>query len=224
MAEIHQNGTFLERLRIIATERGKAIRKAQLHFWYTYHGRLGTSDQALVVNDPCYEVNYSDKFSCIDKKNLLLPEEVIVRLLQQARGELTRDTRVKRPHSPRGSVRRLKRRRDFGKFIAPAVRQMKNGKLYYRINTQSQVVRAGRRYHKRKYRDIPLVAQTLVDAVGEIKARKLLKLNSLTRKRRMVCREVRLLEWLSGIKTPPARVSRKFRVILEQYAPSSVAA
>lgn len=222
IAEICHGGRFLERLRIEAPNRGTAVHKAQLHFWYTYHGRIGTSDQAIVVDDPNNEVCYSDTFKCKDKKNILLPEDIIIRLLKQAHGELIRDTRIGSPHNPRGSVRRFKRRRDFGKFIAPSVRQMKNGKLYYRINTQSQSVHNGRRYRKRKYRDLPLVSQTLADAVEEIKMRELLKINAKIQRRKVVSREVRVLECLAGLITTPHRMSRKFRAVLKHYTPLTV--
>lgn len=220
IAEIRHNGNFLERLRIEAPDRGTAVHKAQLHFWYTYRGRLGTADQTMVVNDSYDEVRYSNTFACNDKKNRLLPETVITRLLQEACGELIRDTRIGSPHNPRGSVRRVKRRRDFGKFIAPSVRQMKNGKLHYRINTQSQTVRDGRRYRKRKYRDIPLVALTLADAIKEIEMQKLLELNAKVQKRKLAWRKISVLEWLAGIIAPPSRMSPKLRTILEYYTPS----
>lgn len=222
IAEIRHASNLIGRLRIEALDRGAAVHKAQLHFWYTYHGRLGTADQTIVINDPYDEVQYSNAFACNDKKNRLLSEGVITRLLQQAHGELARETRSGSPHSPRGPVRRTKRRRDFGKFIAPSVRQMKNAKLYYRINTQSQTIRNGRRYRKRKYKDIPLEARTLVDAVLEIKVRKLFKLNAEVQKRKMMWRDLRTLECIAGLVATPIRMSRKFRTILEQYVPATV--
>ena len=215
--EIRKNGVFMERFPIEAPDRRKAVHKAQLHFWYKYHGRLGTYESAIIVDDPYNEVHYSKEFNCKDKINLLLPEDIIIRLLQEANGELIRDTRVSKLHSARGSVRRVKRRRDFGKFIAPAIRQMKNGKLYYRINTRSQIMHHGERHQKRKYRDIPLEAQTLTSAIEEIKVRELLELNAQVQKRRISYRKTHFLEYLVIPGTIPSSLSPTPRKVIGRY-------
>ncbi len=216
--EIRNGQIFLERFTIDAPYRGKAVHRAQLYFWYKYLGRMGAVNQRMVVNDPKGEVKYSDSFSCRDKMNRLLPSDVIVRLINESRGELERDLRAGRPHFPAGSVRRKRRRRDFGKFIAPNIRQMKSGKLYYRVITQTQRSRSGRIYRKRKIRDIPLASRSLQEAVIEIERRGLSELNVTPKKRRIFFRDMTLLKWVCGLCNKPTNIPRGFKKVLEHYS------
>ncbi len=177
LAELHRpkNGNcsngFIVRWHIEAENRGQAVHKAQLWYWAKYRGSLGPAHKVLVVSDPYGEVCYGPHFNCGIKTNLLLPADVIARLLIEAHGELVADDRPWRKHHPPGSVRRVKRRRDFGRFVIPHIRQMANGRLYYRVTLVSQRTKNDRRYRKRKYRDIPLTAQVPLEAVEEVRSR-----------------------------------------------------
>ena len=217
-AEIRHQGNLLERLRIEAINRRRAVHTAQLHYWGRYKGTMGPAHQAIVLNDPYREVFYSPKFNCSAKTNHLLPEDSLKRVLWEAAGELVRDTRTLPPHAPHGSVRRVRRRRDFGVFIAPLVRSMKSGRLYYRINVTPQVVHHGRRYRKRKYRDIPLTARTLAEAVLEIKARGLFELNARNCIRTQKCRRMQILEHLAGLVVMTPGTFRRYRQIIAKYS------
>lgn len=180
MAELHRHDAghnnrngFVARLCIEADNRGRAVHQAQLWYWAKYRGALGPAHRVLVVNDPYEEVRYSITFNCGSKTNRLLDEATTVRVLQEAGGELTRDERPDNPHNPPGSVRRVKRRRDFGRFIASNIRQMRNGVLYYRVTRVPQKTRNGRRLRKRKCYDVRLEARTVLDALDEIERRML---------------------------------------------------
>ncbi len=222
-AEIRKEKIFLERFSINASDRRKAVHQVQLYFWYKYRGRMGMVHQRVVVNDSYNEVKYSDKFSCHDKLNRLLPEDVIERVVNESKGELMRDLRLGRPHFPPGSVRRVKRRRDFGKFVAPNIRQMKNGKLYFRIVTQTQISRNGRIYRKRKFQDIPLETRNLVDVVNEIEKRGLSNQNILPKKRKIFFRDSTLLKWVCGLCGKPTNIPRGFKKVLEHYSSLAIA-
>ena len=200
MAELHRYNTrhntfndFIARLCIEAENRARAVHKAQLWYWETYRGKHGPAHRTLVINDPYGEVRYSPTFNCGLKTNRLLDDAAITRVLAEARGELVRDERAWRPHHPPGSVRRVKRRRDFGKFIAPLVRQMRNGVLSYRITRVPQKTRNGRRLRKRKYCDMRLEARTMMEAADEIERRTLLLQHKHTARRPMRKRSLALL-------------------------------
>ena len=184
---------FVARRILGAPHRGKAVHQAQLWYWEKYHGALGPAHTVLEINDPYEEVRYGPIFNCGAKVNRLLPEQVIERVLKEANGELVRSTRPWRPHHAPSSVRRVKRRRDFGKFILPNLRQMKNGLLYYRITIATQKVTNGRRYRKRKYRDIRLSASSPNEAPREIEERGLHLINQKVAKRVMQSRSLAML-------------------------------
>lgn len=198
IAELHRqgenNGHFLARFRIEAKHRGQAVHKAQLWYWAKYHGSLGPAHKVFVVNDPYGEVRYGPHFNCGAKMNRLLPTDVMTRVLAEANGELIQDDRLWRKHHPPGSVRRVKRRRDFGRFILPNVRQMANGRLYYRVTLMSQRTKNGRRYRKRKYRDIPLGASMLFEAIDEIRNRALPALHRSMARRMVRSRSLVILQ------------------------------
>lgn len=215
--EIRKDKTFLERFVVEAPDRRKAVHKAQLYFWYKYHGRIGFVNQCMTVTDPYGEVKYTSNFSCHDKLNRLLPEDIVERIILESKGELERDLRTGRAHFPPGSVKRVKRRRDFGKFIAPNIRQMKNGKLYYRIITRTQTSKNGRVFQKRKYRDIPLFVKSRSLAVFEIKERELAQLNAFPEKRRVFFRDNSLLKWVCGLGEKPTNIPKGFKKVLNHY-------
>jgi hypothetical protein len=204
-------------LRIVAENRRRAVYKAEQWFWRKYKGAHGPAHRAMTVSDPCSEVHYHPGFSCCDRMNKLLPVEVIDRLLVESKGELTRETRVDKPHGQHTAVRRVKRRRDFGVFVAPALRRMRNGVLYYRIITSPQGSRNGRRFRKRKYRDIRLMARTLSDAVAEIHERRLNHEDENKISRRMKVREEAFVAHVAGLLTLSPRARAKYARVLPKY-------
>lgn len=173
--ELRKNGSLSLRFRLEAENRERAVYKAEQWFWGKYGGTLGSVSNVLVVSDLYDEVSYDEKFRCSQRRNRLLPESVIQRIVAISRGELVRNEFLGALPGPITSVRRVKRRRDFGKFPIPLIRQMKNGRLYYRVITQPQITRNGRRIRKRKYCDVPLHATSLSNAVREVKQRRLLQ-------------------------------------------------
>ena len=217
IAEIKKDGAFLARLRIEAGDRGQAVHKAQLYFWERYRGRLGFAHEALVVNDLYGEVNYTPDFNCGAKKNRLLPEDSIERLLCESAGELIRNTTQGKKHHAPTPLRRVKRRRDLGVTIAPNIRAMKNGRLYYRIILRSQVVHNGRRYRKRKDLDVPLTARTLSDAIVEIRHRRLLEEHNRACGRRVKVRALSVLERIAGVTATARNPRRYVRVAINYY-------
>jgi len=204
-------------LRIVAENRRRAVYKAEQWFWRKYKGSQGPAHRAMTVSDPCSEVHYHSRFSCCDRMNKLLPPEVIDRLLAESKGELTRETRMDKPHGQHTAVRRVKRRRDFGVFVAPALRRMRNGVLYYRVITSPQRSRNGRRFRKRKYRDIRLTARTLGDAVAEIDDRRLTHEDENKIGRRMKVRELAFVAHVAGLRTLSPRARAKYARVLPKY-------
>ncbi len=70
---------------------------------------------------------------------------------------------------------------------------MANKRLYYRVTLVSQRTKNGRRYRKRKYKDILLVAQTLFEAVDEIQDRVLPAIHRSVAKRMTRSRSLSVL-------------------------------
>lgn len=182
-----------------AFDRRQAVKIALNWFWYEYKGALGPAHKSMTVNDPYEEVRYGPKFLCNDRMNKLLPLDVCLRLFKESKGELVIDKREGKRHHQPNSVRRVKRRRDFGKFVAPAIRRMNNGVMYYRITRAPQRSHGGRRYRKRKYVDVRLDARTLEDALGEIQMRGLHLRHALKAARQLVVRELKVVAYVSGL-------------------------
>lgn len=187
-----QNGVLV-RLIVEANNRGEAVHKVELWFWKRFRGNLGQAVNVLTVSDPYSEVHYKPHFNCGKRENRYLTEEVVERLLQEAKGELMRDMQPGKPHNPRGSVRRLKRRRDFGKFVFPNIKMMRSGALYYRLVVVPQCVHNGRRFRKRRYRDVRLVAKDPADVLKEIESRGLHLAHAKAAKRNVKARSLALL-------------------------------
>jgi hypothetical protein len=122
-----------------------------------------------------------------------------------------------KPHGQHNAVRRVKRRRDFGVFVAPGLRRMGNGVLYYRIITAPQRSRNGRRFRKRKYRDIRLTARTLADALTEIRERRLNLENEKKIARRMKVRDLSFVAHVAGLITLSPHSRAKFSRVLPKY-------
>jgi len=184
---------FRARFPINAPDRARAVHKAQLWYWARFRGRLGPAHEVLEVDDPCGEVRYGPHFDCSAKVNRMLPHSVITRVLAQANGELVLNTAPWKKHHAPSPFRRRKRRRDFGKFVLPNVRQMGNGVLYYRVLITPQKVVGNRRYRKRKYKDVRLVTRSLREAALEIEARGLHLLHQQKSKRVVRSRSLTLL-------------------------------
>lgn len=195
IAEIKsRKGGNAARLIVDAENRGTAVHKAELWFWKKFKGSLGRAVDALTVNDPYGEVKYGPKFHCGSRTNRYLPPDIIERVLGEAKGELIRDERESLWHHPRGAVRRRKRRRDFGKFLLPNIKVMRNGALYYRVVAVPQCTRNGRRFRKRKQKDIRLIARNPREALAEIEARGLQVKHAAVTKRNVTSRSLALLE------------------------------
>ncbi len=209
-------------LSVQAENRRRAVRKALNWFWYEYRGSLGPVHKVMTVTDPYHEVRYGPEFVCNDRINKLLPLDVCLRLFVESKGKLVIDRREgKRYHQP-NSLRRVKRRRDFGRFIAPGIKRMKNGVLYYRITTVSQRSYGGRLYRKRKYRDIRLEATTFESALGEIQMKKLHFLHAKKSARQMVVRQFKVLAHVLGLIQLSEYYRRKFSKVLRRYEKPSV--
>lgn len=215
---VTRRGQALPLLSIIAAEnRRKAVYKAEQWFWRKYKGTQGPVHRAMTVSDPYSEAHYDPDFYCGDRMNKLLPKEDIDRLIAEAKGELVSETREGKPHGQHNAVRRVKRRRDFGVFVAPGLRRMRNGVLYYRIITAPQRSRKGRRFRKRKYRDIRLAAHTLAEAVTEIRERRLHLENEKKIARRMKVRDLSFVAHVAGIITLSPQSRAKFSRVLPKY-------
>ena len=200
---------------IQAKNRREAVTKTLNWFWYAYYGSMGPAHKALTINDPYREVVYGPKFVCNARGNKLLDEATITRVIKESKGELERDTRIGRPHFPPGSVKRIKRRRDFGKFVAPCIRRMKNGTMYYRVTTRTQRSGGGELIRKRAYRDIRLEAKTLEGAVTEVRDKKLNKLNKSRRK--MKVRRLVALRHIAGVTHIHRQTRKKYQHVLSRY-------
>jgi hypothetical protein len=125
-------------------------------------------------------VAYTEEMLCTDRLYKLLPANVIDKVVKESGGKIVRDDN---PNSP-NCLKRLKRRRDIGKFIAPNIRLMANGVMFYRIVKVAQKTEGGKIgckskgshgkiVQKRKYTDVRLKARNLEEAVIEIAAKKL---------------------------------------------------
>lgn len=193
-------GGFVSRMLIEAPHRAKAVHQAQLWYWTQYKGSLRPVHKVMTVSDPEREVRYSESFNCADKTNRLLPESVLTRVIAESNGELTCETGGgTRNHAP-GSVRRVKRRRDFGKFIAPNIRRMKRGILYYRIVRVPQKSSRGKIVQKRRYIDVRLAARTLPDAITEIQSRRLKHEHDMKSARIVKARSLKLTSHVIGLQ------------------------
>lgn len=191
--------------------RREAVNEASQIFWKECKNTLGPIKGAMTVSDPYGEAVFTEDIDCRDILFKLLPVEVIEKIVTDSNGQLVRDEKVDSPYC----LKRLKRRRDFGKFIAPGIRLMKNGTLYYRVVKVPQQSKDGVVIQKRVMVDIKLEAKNLEEAVAEIATRKLnvqvLRKARLKKKERRI--EV-LRQIVKGIEFPeiltPQPTTRKF--------------
>jgi hypothetical protein len=221
-AEIRKEGVLVARFCIEAPSRREAVYKASQLFWANYGNYFGQAFRCLVVDDPYFEVHYSEDFNINDRLNKYLPTEVIRRVLLEAGGELRLRDPDGSKYSPHSHFRRFKRRRDFGVFVAPLIKRMKNGRLYYRVITRSQITRNGRKIRKRKYKDVPLESRSLDAARQEITERRLFELNQAQSGRQMKIRDLAVLDALLGRrKDLPERLKRIRRTVRRRYMKNS---
>ncbi len=210
-------GALITQFSISEVHRGRAVHKAQLWYWKKYKGSLGPAHKVLTVSDPAHEVTYDATFNCADKKNKLLPEDVSALVIHKSNGELERETSEGTPHHPPGSVCRVKRRRDFGVFNAPNIRQMKSGTFYYRIILSPQISKGGKIAKKRKYRDVWLAARTLPEAIEEIRSRQLKAMHEKNTRRLVKARSLKLAEYVVGIRELTEDDKKFFAPVLLKY-------
>ncbi len=152
--------------------RARAVNSAMEMFWKWKQrekglSKLGNVHDCVIVTDPYDEVRYDkDTFRCTDQQNKLLPTDVRERLIAESGNDLMLDPREI------GSVKRTKRRRrqGFGHFIAPNIKQMPDGKLFYRQILVPQKSHDGVIMVKRKHKDILLDARDLNAALREVRA------------------------------------------------------
>lgn len=196
----NDKGSLVWRISVEKPDRAKAVNFVEQKYWAKFKGKFGPAHKVLHVSDPTNEVVYNESFRCTDKKNLLLPESVVERLIRESCGELERDTRESVRNHAKSQVKRVKRRRDFGKFIAPSIKQMKNGVLYYRITIKAQKSKKGALRVKRKYKDVRLMATDLSGAMVEIHNRGLKMEHERNTKRTMKSRSLKLLAHIIGVK------------------------
>lgn len=219
-AVLAKDGRLISSRTFQAVNRRKAVHAAQLWFWRRYRGSVGPADQVMTVTDPYGEVRYGPVFRCRDRMNKMLPPDVCARVIREANGALERDTRPGTPHHRPNSVKRTKRRRDFGRFIAPGIRQMKNGTIYYRLTLVAQKSRNGRILTKGKYRDVRLSARTMVSAIDEIKRRALAAENERVAGLKIKVRDLTLVAHVAGLITAgtlTADQERRFARVLARY-------
>ncbi len=199
-----------------AIDRAQGVYKIEQWFWNKYRN-TNPINKTITVSDNYNEVHYGPKFDCGSRLNKLLPFVVIERLIAESKGELIPETHMTKRHGQKNSVRRVKRRRDFGKFIAPCVKLMKSGTMYYRIITAPQRSHHGRRYRKRKYRDVRLQAQTLETALNEIKDRQLDLLHSKCTARNVKVRDLTFTAYVAGLIDMEPKLRSYFYKVLPRY-------
>ncbi len=181
--------------RIVSGEnRRHAVTVALNWLWERFGNRLGQAQTLLTVDDPQEEVKYGTSFHCRAREYCYLDDETILRLLEEARGELARETRVRGPHRPYGSVRRVKRRRKLAVRVAPCLYADANNTFFYRYTYVPQHSKNGRFFRYRKVRFHRLTSHDLSSAIVEVKNRNLPALH----KSRRVLPGVRSFEHLQS--------------------------
>ncbi len=214
---IVKSGKVFARICIQAENRREAVHKAELWFWYEYKGILGQVHKAMIVSNRYNEVHYGPKFICSDKMNKLLPPSVIDRLIVESNNELMRNERKGSLHHPPSPVRRVKRRRDFGIFVAPGIKRMKNRVLSYRVALSPKKSKDNQEFCHRKYKDVRLSARTLAEAIVEIEARELDKKNAEVALRKMKVRSLVFVSHVAGVTFMNSRNRIKFKKVLPRY-------
>ncbi len=178
---LYREETLVLERTISGKDRRHAVTVALNWLWQHFGHQLGQAQTLVTVDDPYEEVTYSSFFKCRARKYCYLEEVTIVRLLEEARGELARETRLRCLYHPYGSVRRVKRRRKLPVRIAPCFYVDANETYFYRYTMVPQHSKRGRFFRYRKVRLRRLAAHDISGAVAEIKS---LNLPALHKSRR----------------------------------------
>ncbi|MDO8594238.1 MAG: hypothetical protein Q7R93_01850 [bacterium] len=192
---------------ISGKNRRHAVTVALNWLWKHFGHDLGQAQTLVTVDDPHEEVKYGTFFRCRAREYCYLDDKTISRLLAEAQGELVRETRMRSPHHPYGSVRRIKRRRKLLFRVEPCIYTDANNTFFYRYTHVPQHSKRGRFIRYRKVRFKRLEAHDLPSAKKEVERRNLLALH---KSRRVLpgVRSLILLEKMSADRGQPlARVA-----------------
>ena len=165
-ARLGPDRTFIARKSVYGNSRKKAVQKAVQWFWKDFKGVLGPAHKVMTVNDPFDEVNYHDGFACNDLANKYLEEGTIVRVLEEAKGDLARDESEGSENHPPNSLKRIRRRRKEDVEIAPRLFQTSGGSIYYKVSAVP-VGKSGRA----KTKSVKLSSKSLEKALREVSRR-----------------------------------------------------
>jgi hypothetical protein len=155
-----------------ATNRAKAVARAQVKFREKYGDSLGPAYRIMTVTDPYHEVIYSPGFNCADGVNRLLPDDVINRVIAESNGELIRET----DEGKMVPLKRLKRKKQYGSRSvgkATGIRKNEKGNFLYRVVLTPIRVKGGVIVQKKEVKDYRLEAKSFIDAIAEVKNRNL---------------------------------------------------
>ncbi len=192
---LYRNEMFVLERIVSGENRRHAVTIALNWFWVHFGQDLGQAQTLLTIDDPYYEIIYGTFFHCRAREYCYLDDETISHLLEEARGELVRETRLRNSHHPYGSVRRVKRRRKLPFRVAPCVYADANNTFFYRYTYVPQHSRNGKFIRHRKVRFLRLAAHDLLSAIKEVKNRNLPALH----KSRRVLPYVRSLSRLQSL-------------------------
>src|SRR3989344_8305009 len=104
---LYREETLVLERTISGKDRRHAVTIALNWLWGHFGHQLGQAQTLVTVDDPHTEVTYGPFFKCRVRKYCYLDEATIARLLEEARGELMRETRLRCLYHPYGSVRRV---------------------------------------------------------------------------------------------------------------------
>jgi hypothetical protein len=153
---------------IAASDRGKAVFKFCQNYWDEYKGSLGQANDILVVDDPFKEVQYSDSFSCSDRKHRYLDELTIERLLTESNNELEREVRESTAHHPRNPLKRKKRRRKAMERLDTNLYKASTGILFYVTIYRSKNGRRCRKNNRLLSKDIKKAKREIAKRFGDL--------------------------------------------------------
>ena len=177
-ARLGPDRIFVAKKAMYGNSRKKAVQKAVQWFWKDFKGVLGPANKIMTINDPFNEVVYHEDFACNDLNNKYLDDQTIVRVIEQADGDLARDDSEGSANHPSNSLKRLKRRRKENKEIAPRLFQSPNGLLFYKATEP----KAGK-LARSKTRLVKLSSKNLDKAMREVSRRGLNKFESFGKKK-----------------------------------------
>ena len=170
-ARLGPNRTFIATKAFYGNSRKKAVQQAVQWFWKDFKGVLGSAHKIMTVNDPHEEVVYDDNFACNDIGNKYLDEPTILRLLEEANGDLARDDSEGSEKHPPNSVKRTRRRRKSNKQLTTRLSQSPGGTIYYKMTEIPEKTKSARP----KMKMIKLSSKSLEKAIREVERRGLNK-------------------------------------------------